>query len=422
MTLPHRTAREALDRIPAGALVVSAPGMGAPGSLLAELTVVAPGRGWTLVSGLLMDYPFLPLVEEGALGYRTWHVMAPVRDLVADGRAGFVPARASRLAALLERWQVDAALVRVTPPDELGMCSLGPSVSYGMAAVASARIVIAEVDPTLPRTHGDSSVHVSCFDSLVETASAVPEYRSAKPNPTSTAIAERVLDLLPAEPTLQIGIGAIPETLVRSLPSRDLGSVRFVGMATDEMVDLFETGLLRRDAVVPRPAILSPDMMGTARLLAFSHDNPSVGMYPSAVSHDPAYLAGAYDRFVSVNTAIEIDLEGNVNSETVNGKQISGAGGSLDYVDTATRSRGGLRVIALPASSADARVTRIVPKVATVTVPRTMVDVVVTEHGVARLDGLTTRERTEALVALAHPDHRDALRAAADETLAGATA
>ncbi|MEV8546462.1 acetyl-CoA hydrolase/transferase C-terminal domain-containing protein [Streptomyces sp. NPDC051572] len=409
MVLPHRSARDALARIATGTHIVSAPGMGAPTTLLAEIGELAPGRGWTLSSGLLLgDYPFLPAVVDGDLTYRTWHVMAPVRGLVADGTVGYVPARASRLAGLLSRWEIGAALVRISPPDAHGYSSLGPSVGYGLAALRTAGTLIAEIDPAVPRTCGESCVHISVFDSLVESATALPHYSSAKPHPTSTRIAEHVLPLLPKEPTLQIGIGAVPETLVRSLKDADLGGVRFVGMATDEMVDLFEAGVLRRREVVPAPAVLSPEMMGTERLLSFGHGNPSIGMYPSSVSHDSGRL-GDIERFVSVNTAIEVDLYGNVNSEVVAGRQISGPGGSLDYIDTAARSRGGLRIVALPSASSDGSVSRIVPSLGTVTIPRSMVDVVVTEQGVARLDGLTTRERARALLAIAHPDHQQAL-------------
>jgi acyl-CoA hydrolase len=410
--LPFRTASAALDRIPAGTHIVTAPGMGAPTTLLDQMADRCTGRRWTLSSGLLLgDYPFLGAVTDGRLRYRTWHVMPPVRDLVASGQVGYVPARASQLAQLLERWSIGAAIVRVSPPDNRGYCSLGPSVSYGLAALRTAVTRIAEVDPTVPRTHGDSRVHVSVFDSLVETCTSIPTYTSAAPSATSTRIAELVADLLPTRPTLQIGIGAIPEALVRTLAEADLGTLRFVGMATDEMVDLFDAGVLDSSDVVPTPAVLSPDMMATTRLLEHSHENPSIGMYPSAVAHDSALL-GQIERFVSINTALEVDLHGNVNSEVVRGRQISGPGGGLDYIDTATRSVGGLRVVALPSASPDGSASRIVPRVEHVTVPRSMVDVIVTEHGSARLSGLSTRERTEALIAIAHPDHHDELREA----------
>jgi 4-hydroxybutyrate CoA-transferase len=409
---PSRSAAASLSVLPVGSHLVSSPGMGAPGTVLAALGEVSAGKHWRLDSGLLLDdYPFLPAVIHGALTYRTWHVMPPVRDLVASGQVEYVPARASQLAGMLRHWRPDVAIVRVSPPDAGGYCSLGASVSYGRAALDVARHRIAEVDPAVPRTCGDSLVHVSTFDSLVESTMPVPEYRASRPSAVSTTIADRVLALLPHSPTLQIGIGGVPEALVRRLKDTDLGELRFVGMATDDMVDLFEAGRLRATDVVPAPAVLSPDMMGGTRLLKFSDGNPAIGMYPSAVSHDPIALS-RIPRFVSINTAIEIDLLGNVNSEVINGRQISGTGGSLDYVETATRSAGGLRIVAVPSTSSDGSISRIVPSLGSVTIPRTMVDVIVTEYGSARLEGLSATERAEALVNIAHPGHRAALSAA----------
>jgi len=408
-----RTAARTLDPVAALALagddahLVATPGCGAPTTLLHAVNKEAPGRGWTLSSGLLLgEYPFLDAVRTGDLRYRTWHVMAPVSDLVADGIAGFVPARASRVAALLEAHRVDVALVRITPPDRHGYCSLGPSAGYGLDAVRLAGVRIGEVDPDLPWTFGNTTVHESTFDALVDTADPTPQYASAKPSSVSSRIAGFVLGLLPTNPTLQIGIGAIPEAVVNALAHGDLGEIRFAGMATDEMVDLFECGVIPADG--DGPAIISPELMGSQRLMRFADRNPAVGVYPSSTAHNAAVL-GRTARFVSVNTAIEVDLSGQVNSEVIRGRQISGVGGSLDFVDAASRSAGGLRVIALPSVTPDGSRSRIVRSIGTVTIPRSMVDAVVTEHGVARLDGKTSAERAEALIAIAHPDHRDSL-------------
>ncbi|HVW43629.1 MAG TPA: acetyl-CoA hydrolase/transferase C-terminal domain-containing protein [Amycolatopsis sp.] len=403
-------AAEALSVIPPRAHIVAGPGCGAPAGLLSALANVAPGRDWTLSSGLLLgDYPFLDLVRDGALGYRTWHVMGPVRGLVADGTVDFVPVRASRLVGQLAVRGVDAALVRVTPPDRHGYCSVGPSASYSLDAMRLAKIRIGEVDPALPWTQGRTTVPASLFDALIEAEVPTPSYVSATPDASSRRIAEHILKLLPRDPTLQIGIGAIPESVVGSLADAGLGRVRFAGMATDEMVDLAEAGVLDTDGETA--AILAPELMGSARLMAFSDRNPMVAVYPSSTAHDAEFLGG-FDRFVSINTAIEVDLTGHVNSEVVKARQVSGIGGSLDFIDAATRSVGGLRIIALPSTAAGGAVSRIVPAIGasgTVTIPRSLVDVIVTEYGAARLDGLSTRERADALIAIAHPDHRAAL-------------
>jgi 4-hydroxybutyrate CoA-transferase len=400
-----RAAGDALGLVADGAWVVAGPGCGAPTTLLAALGAASAGRGWTLGTGILLgDLPFLDAVRAGALRYDTWHVSAAVRDLVADGTVGYVPMRSSRLRAMLAARPLGAALVRVSPPDAAGNVSLGPAVSYGLDALELAAVRIAEVDPGLPRTCGRTEVPASLFDAFVEADTPAATYRSATPDETSRRIAERVLGLLPARPVLQIGIGSIPESLVTALRGTGLGKeARFAGMGTDEMVDLVEPRRVGTD-----PAILSPELMGTERLMRFADGNPAVALYPSTLAHDPAWL-GALDRFVSINAALEVDLLGNVNSEVLRGRQVSGVGGSLDFTEAATRSAGGLRIIALPAATSGGRHSKIVHAVGAVTLPRTCVDVIVTEFGVARLEGLTSAQRAEALIAIAHPDHRDAL-------------
>lgn len=405
----------ALELAGDGARLVAAPGCGAPTSLLRALNNQAAGRNWTLSSGLLLgDYPFLDAIRAGHLCYRTWHVMAPVAELVAGGIAEFVPARASRIAALLKTWGVDVALVRVTPPDRHGYHSLGPSAGYSLDALRLARVRIGEVDPDLPWTLGNTTVHGSIFDALVDTADETPQYSSARPSEISNRIAEHIVNLLPKDLTLQIGIGSIPEAVVNRLADADLGEVRFTGMATDEMVELFESGVI--PAVGDQPAILSPELMGTRRLMRFADRNPALAVHPSSTAHNVAVL-GRTPRLVSINTAIEVDINGQVNSEVLRGRQISGVGGSLDFVDAASRSAGGLRVIALPSATPDGSHSRIVDAVAAVTIPRSMVDAVVTEYGVARLDGRGVAERRQALIAIAHPQHRHALASAAEATL-----
>ena len=179
-------------------------------------------------------------------------------------------------------------------------------------------------DPDLPWTFGNTTVHDSIFDALIDTADEAPQYGSAKPSTVSNRIAEHIVDLLPRNPTLQIGIGSIPEAVVNALADADLGEVRFTGMATDEMVELFERGVIPADGDVP--AILSPELMGTQRLMRFADHNPALAVYPSSRAHNAAVL-GRTPRLVSINTAIEVDVSGQVNSEVLRGRQISGVGG-----------------------------------------------------------------------------------------------
>jgi acyl-CoA hydrolase len=407
-----QSVNEAIDAMPAGSSVVASPACGTPTTLVNALAARSDGREWTLSTGLLFAHEMVArAVERGALSYVTWHVTAALEPLFAQGKISYVPLRASRVPAFLAAHVPDVALVRVTPPDRHGWCSVGPSVSYVRAALDFARVRIAEVDPKLPRTCGESLVHVDDLDVLVEATDALPVYEAAAPNAVSEAIAGHIIALLPEAPLLQLGIGTVPEALVAELAHQGVGDLRFTGMGSDGMVDLDERGLLERRHRGSMPPISAPDLLGTSRLMEWADENASVGVYPSTFAQNPIALS-ARERLVSINSAIEIDLAGQVNAERVRGRQISGLGGSIDFVEAATHSNGGLRVIALPSTTTDGSTSRVVPRLGEasgVTLPAALVDVVVTEHGMARLEGLSTRERAEALVAVAAPQHRDGL-------------
>ncbi len=407
---------DALDRIPSGGRIIAGAYCGGPTSLLRAVAERSPGRGWQLRTGLLLDDGGVyEAASSGDLRLATWHVAGAGRELAEGGLIDYLPLRASQLEKRITAWDLDAALLRVTPPDSDGWCSLGPSAGYALTAIKTAKLCIAEVDEALPRTCGQSRVHVSALDVLVPSTTPTPAYRSPEPDDISQTIARHVLTLLPDRPVLQVGIGGATEAVVTALAEDGVDRLRFVGMGIDAMVDLFERGLL--DA--GRPAIASPDLLGTQRLMCFAEENPVVGVFPSSVAHSPQWLA-RHQRLVSVNSAVEIDLSGQVNSEVVGGRQIAGIGGSIDFVEAATHSPGGRRVVALPSTTRDGS-SRIVPRLdatGTVTVPRGMVDFVVTEHGIAQLEGKTLRERAEALIDVAAPRHRQPLTEALRQPVA----
>lgn len=408
------TPSEAVRRIPAGAAIVAAPGCGTPETLLTALGADADLLGRpTLYSGLQLGaYPFLDAAASDQLRYRTWHPYGPARAALAPGRVDYVPARASAVPSLLDQWETSVALVRVSPPDRNGWCSLGPSASYVCHAVARARLVLAEVDPLVPRTTGDSMLHVSQLDVLVDADTPAGEFPAAQRDEVSDRVAAQVLSLLPPEPTLQLGIGAVPEALTAFLAEGGSGPVRFVGMANDAMVELFHRGLLRWTDTGESPAISAAELMGTRTLMDFADGNPAIVLRDSRHSHAPRALA-RIPRLVAVNSAIEVDLAGQVGSELVRARQVSGIGGSADFVEAGFGSDGGMTVIALPSTTPDGRHSRIVARLGSdiVSLARHTPDAVVTEHGVAWLRGRTEAERAEALVAVAHPDHRAGLLA-----------
>lgn len=394
--------------------ILSAPGCGTPVTLLEALgrhaeELDAPA----LYSGLLLcDYPFLDAVRARTLSYGTWHVMPPVRRLVADGSVPFFPVRGSQVPALVRHLGVGVVLIRVSPPDVFGFCSLGPSVSYPYLALRHANLVVAEVDADLPRTRGQGAIHVSDIDLAVQSTYPTPVYERAQSDEVSRRIAAHIIPLLPDEPTLQIGIGAIPEALVEALRDQRVGELRFAGMAIDGMVDLHEAGLLQRRNLFPFPPILAAELMGTRRLLDFAHENPLLGVYSTELGITATSLA-RIDRFVSIQSAIEIDGLGQVNSEWIPGVgQLTGAGGSVDFLEAALHSTGGVRILAMPASNVRDASPKIVAALgdgAPVTIGRHSVDHVVTEYGVASLGFASIAERLSALAAIAAPADRPAL-------------
>ncbi|WP_219413727.1 acetyl-CoA hydrolase/transferase family protein [Pseudonocardia nigra] len=401
--MPRVSAAAALRSVRAGARVVATSYCATPDTLLralAERTREVPGV--TLGAGMLLGgHPYADAVRAGRLALRNWHVAGAGRKLMADGLAEYVPCRAGDLPALLARQGVDVALLRVSPPDARGFCSLGPSASYGRALVDTAQVVVAEVDEGLPRTCGeDVAVHVYEVDHLVETDSPTPVYRRAPVTRESARIADLVLGLLPEDATLQLGIGAVPEAVADALADAGAVRQRFVGLACDAMIEMV-TG--------PRGAsVTTVELMGGPKLFAACAGNPRVRMASSARVHDPRWLADL-PRLVSVCSALQVDLTGQVASESVGGAPVAGIGGSADFFDGAHFSTGGLRVVALPATTAKNR-SRIVARLdpgTPVTLPRHAVDVVVTEHGTAVLTGRSVRERAEALLGVVAPALRD---------------
>jgi 4-hydroxybutyrate CoA-transferase len=235
-------------------------------------------------------------------------------------------------------------------------------------------------------------VHVSDFDVLVESTVPMPVYEPAVLDDVSRSIAHHLMELIPPDPVFQLGIGRIPEAFVHALSERGTTGLRFVGMGSDGMVDLAEKGLLDTTPGAG-PSISAPDLLGTERLMSFADDNPAVGVYPSTFAHSPILLSSR-PRLISINSALEVDLAGQVNAEMVNGKRVAGVGGSYDFAEAATHSIGGLRVIAIPSK----RIVRRLGDGSAVTIPRAQTDVVVTENGVARLQGLTEQEREQELL------------------------
>ncbi|MEA2577296.1 MAG: hypothetical protein QOD78_884, partial [Chloroflexota bacterium] len=306
-------------------------------------------------------------------------------------------------------------LVNVTPPDEHGYCSLGTSVEAMHAAVRAATTVIAQFNRSMPRTLGDSFIHVNDIDLAVDVD--VPPYEHAVGiiGDVEGRIGEFVADLVPDGATLQLGIGAIPAATALALrDKKDLGI--HTEMFTDAVVDLVEAGVVtgaRKER--NRGKIVTAFVMGSQRLYEFVDDNSMVEMRPVDFTND-THVIRSFSRMVAINSAIEVDLTGQVVADSIGHRFYSGVGGQMDFVRGAALASEGRAIIALPSTAAGGTVSRITPSLkegAGVVTTRAHVRTVVTEWGVAELFGKSIRERAEALISIAHPDHRDALAAAA---------
>ena len=339
---------------------------------------------------------------------------ANMRQAVQEGRADFVPIFLSDVPSLFSSGAVrlDAALVQLSPPDRHGYCSLGTSIDAARAAVDSAPMIIAEINARMPRTHGDTSVPLESIEAFSVTDRPLPEHRPEPEAPVIARIGELVAGLVEDGSTLQMGIGAIPDAVLSRLHDRhDLGV--HTEMFSDRMVDLVEAGAVnnRMKAVFPG-RIVTSFVIGSQRVFDFVDDNSEVEFIGADQSNDTGRI-GRNPKVVAINSAIQVDLTGQVCADSIGPRIYSGIGGQMDFIRGAARSAGGKPIIALPSTAAGGTVSRIVPTLTEgsgVVTTRGHVHWVVTEYGAVNLHGKSLRERAELLRSIAHPDHRGALR------------
>jgi acyl-CoA hydrolase/GNAT superfamily N-acetyltransferase len=353
----------------------------------------------------------------GRFRHTAFFIGANVREAVHDGRADFMPVFLSELPELIRsrRIRVDVALVQVSPPDRHGFVSLGVSVDVVRAAVDAAALVIAEVNPRMPRTLGDSFLHIDRIHRLVAVDAPLYQHAREPLGEVERAIGANVASLVPDGATLQTGIGKIPDAVLAALAHRhDLGV--HTEMLSDGVMELVRAGAItgRKKTLLPGKLVTS-FVMGTQALYDWVDENPAIEMRPSDFTNDPFVIA-RNDAMIAINSCLAVDLTGQVAADTLLGRFFSGIGGQVDFVRGAARSKGGKAIIALPSTAKDGQVSRIqavLDEGAGVVTSRGDVRYVVTEHGVADLWGKNIRERSLALVAIAHPDHRADLLAAA---------
>jgi acyl-CoA hydrolase len=360
------------------------------------------------------EAPFCEPEHRGRFRSVSLFAGAPVRTAIARGDADFIPIFLSDIPALFSTRQIplDVALLQLSPPDRHGYCTLGTSVDAALAASQAAPLVIAEINDRMPRTHGATLIPLSRVHAFVHTSRPLPQHVAGEPTAAERQVAAHVAALVEDGATLQMGIGAVPDAVLRALRGKqDLGV--HTEMFSDGLVDLVESGAVtNRLKHVHRGRIVTSFVFGTDRVYDFVDDNPYVEFHPCDRTNDTAIIR-VNDKVTAINSAIEIDLTGQVVADSIGFRIYSGIGGQMDFVRGAALSDGGKPIIALTSTAAGGTVSRIVSSLtegAGVVTTRGHVHWVVTEYGAVNLFGLSLRQRAEALMALAHPDVRGELR------------
>lgn len=409
------TAQEAVRKINSGDRVFLTGNCSVPQTVLSALVDYAPElQNVEIVQALSIgSADYVSPEMAGHLRVNTMFVSANVRKAVQAGRADFTPVLLSEFTLLFknDHLPLDVALVHLSPPDNYGFCSFGVEVGLTKTPAESAKIIIAEVNQQMPRTLGDSFIHISNVDYIVPVDYPLVEMPMAGEDGSTVIdnIAGYVAELIPDGATIQMGIGAIPDTMLKYLyEKKDLGI--HTELFSDGVIELVGAGVLTNAKKTLHPGkIIAGFILGTKRLYDWVDDNPLIELHPTEYVNDPFVIA-QNERMVAVNSAIEVDLTGQVCADSIGPKIYSGVGGQLDFIYGASRSKGGVPIIALPSTAK--QFSRIVPMLkqgAGVVTTRNHVRYIVTEYGVADLYGKTIRQRAHALINIAHPDFRDEL-------------
>lgn len=409
------TAAEAVKRIKSGDRISIAHAVGEPVHLVdamvanreayrdVEITHMVPmGKGEYTQPGM-----------EPYFRHNSVFVGASTRDTIKRGHGDFTPCYFSQIPNLFHRTMpLNVALIHVSPPDEHGYCSCGVSVDYTVESANRAPVVLAQVNKHMPRTLGDSFVHVSKMTCIVEHDAQLIQLQPPKITDVEKAIGENCAKIINDGDCLQLGIGAIPDAVLLFLKNKkDLGI--HSEMFSDGVVELVEAGVINHSKKnFNRGKAIATFLMGTDRLYNYVNNNPAVAMFPSTYVNDP-YVAGQNDNLVSVNSCVQVDLLGQVCSESVGTTQISAVGGQVDFVRAAALSKGGRSIIAFGSTAGGGKISKIVPFLdqgAAVTTNRYDVEYVCTEHGIVNLKYRTVRDRARMLISIAHPTFQDELK------------
>lgn len=411
---------QAVRQIKSGDRVVVGHACGEPSALIEALVNRAPElEGVEIVHMVAMGpAKYAQPGMEKSFRHNALFIGASTRKAYEEKRADFTPCFFFEIPRLFRDniLPVDVALIQVTPPDEQGYCSYGISVDYTQAAAECAKLVIAQVNSSMPRT-GGAKIHLREIDVIVEKNEPLIELKPPKVGEVEKAIGEQVAELVQDGATLQLGIGGIPDAVLLFLKEKkDLGI--HSEMFSDGVVALAEAGVItNRRKTLNTGKFIATFLMGTRKLYDFVNNNPRVELHPVDYVNDP-YVIGQHEMMISVNSALQIDLMGQVNAEMIGPRQFSAVGGQVDYVRGTSRSLKGKSIIALPSLASGGKISRITCELdrgAAITTSRNDVHYVVTEYGAVDLRGKSLHRRAEALISIAHPDFRFSLREAARE-------
>ena len=420
------TAEEAVKKIQSGQRVFLTGNCSTPQTVLAALVKHAPNLKDVEICQALSVGPadYVSAEMEGHMRVNTMFISANIRKAVQEGRADFTPVLLSEFPLLFKNkvLPVDVALVHLSPPDEHGFLSFGIENGLTKSAAESARIIIAEVNQQMPRTLGDSFIHLSRLNYIVPVNYPLAEMSMGGEgaDPITEQIAGHIAELIPDGATMQMGIGAIPDSVLKYLYNKkDLGV--HSELFSDGVIDLVDAGVMTNARkTLHTGKIVAGFIIGSRRLYNWVDDNPLIELHPTEYINDP-YVIAQNDRMVSINSAIEVDLTGQVCADSIGPKLYSGVGGQLDFIYGASRSKGGVPIIALPSTTTMrdgtviSRIVTMLKRGAGVVTSRNHVRYIVTEYGVADLYGKSIRQRAQALIGVAHPDFRESMKKEATE-------
>ena len=416
------TADEALCCVKSGMRVYIQPGCAEPETLVEALLRRAPAvHDVEIVHMMTMGCaPYVAPEMEGHFRHNAMFIGGNVREAINNGRADFTPIYLSEIEGLFESgaMPIDVALLELSPPDSHGFCSFGVGVDTSVTAAKVAGHVVAQINDQMPRTYGDSFIHVTDLDSIVESSRPLCALKRPVLTDLHHAIARNVAGLIDDGAVLQTGIGGIPDAVLPMLSDRKDLAVHSE-LVSDGVMPLIEAGVITgaRKNFKPRKIILG-FALGTEKLFEFLDNNPMFEFHPTAYTNDPGLIA-RNDNMVAINSALQIDLTGQVCSDSIGNQFYSGIGGQVDFLRGASRSKGGKPIIAISSTAKNGAISRIVPMLdpgAGVVTSRGLVRYVVTEYGVAYLFGKTIRERAKSLIEIAHPKFREDLYAYCEKT------